>query len=156
MLNDLYSKDVLRLAATITRTDRLGAPDITVSRRAPTCGSSITIDLDIDTDGRVTDYGQDIHACALGQAAASIVAKQVVGKTLGELLPVAEQVRAMLVDGATSPEGDWTAFEALAPVHGYAPRHGAVMLALEAVIDGLGQLAGKPAMGQTDQLTRRS
>ncbi len=154
MLNDLYSKDVLRLAAVISRTERLDGPDVTVSRRAPTCGSSITVDLTVDEVGRVVDYGQDIHACALGQAAASIVAKNVIGKALKDLQPVTDRVRAMLLDGTERPGGDWAAFEALAPVHGFAPRHGAVMLALEAVIDGLSQLAGTSA--PDDQLTRRS
>ena len=154
MLNALYSKDVLRQAAKISRTERLPSPGITVTRRAPTCGSRIVIDLSADDGGRVLDYAQDIHACALGQAAASIVAQHVVGKRAADLIPVARQVRAMLLDGAGPPGGEWADFEVLAPVHNYAPRHGAVMLALEATLDALGQLTGDPGLPADQQLTR--
>lgn len=154
MLDALYSKDVLRHAASISRTDRLASPDITVSRRAPTCGSSITIDLVVDGGGRVMDYAQDIHACALGQASASIVARHVVGKNLADLISVARTVRAMLIDGTAAPSGEWSDFEALAPVHDFAPRHGAVMLAFEAVIDALSQLTGEAGPTSDQTLTR--
>lgn len=149
MLDALYSKDVLKAAGAISRTERLVSPDITLSHTAPLCGSRITIDLVADDAGRVTDYAQDIHACALGQAAASIVAQQVIGRSLQDMDAAANQVRAMLVGGARPPENEWANFAILAPVHDYSPRHGAVMLALEAVVDGLGG-------DTTGMLTRRS
>ena len=68
----LYSKKILALAADIPRTQRLEAPDATVKKRSPLCGSTVTVDLTL-ADGRVSDYGQDVKACALGQAAASVV-----------------------------------------------------------------------------------
>ena len=149
MLDALYSKDVIRHAAAISRTDRLAAPDVTLSHTAPLCGSRITIDLLLDAQGRVADYAQDIHACALGQAAASIVAQHIIGRTQEEVLSTANQVRAMLVEGTAPPDGSWADFAILAPVHDYSPRHGAVMLALETVLDAMG---GDP----TSMLTRRS
>ena len=149
MLDALYSKDVLRHAAAISRTDRLATPNVTLSHTAPLCGSRITIDLVIDDQGRVADYAQDIHACALGQAAASIVAQHIIGQSTDQIRTIADQVRAMLVEGTAPPDGDWADFAVLAPVHDYSPRHGAVMLALETVLDAIG---GDP----TSMLTRRS
>ena len=149
MLDALYSKDVLRHAAAISRTDRLAAPDVTLSHTAPLCGSRITIDLGVDDTGRVVDYAQDIHACALGQAAASIVAQHIIGQSGDQVRVIADQVRAMLVDGAHPPGDEWADFAILAPVHEYSPRHGAVMLALETVLDAMGGDA-------TGMLTRRS
>ena len=155
MLESLYSKDVLRKAASISRTERLENPDITLSHTAPLCGSRITVDLVVSTDGRISDYAQDIHACALGQAAASIVAEHIVGKSIAEMIAVVDQTRAMLLEGAAPPDGEWTDLGILAPVHDHEPRHGAVMLALETALDGLRQLMGEPLEAE-DFLTRRS
>ena len=155
MLDKLYSKDVLRHAASISRIERLRDADITLAHTAPLCGSRITVDMKVGNDGRIADYAQDIHACALGQASASIVAKHIVGKSADELADVAGQLRAMLVDGADPPGGEWSDLSALAPVHTYPPRHGAVMLALETALDGLNQLTGNDT-GAEDMLTRRS
>lgn len=41
----LYSGRILELAADMPRTDRLTAPDASVRRRSPVCGSTVTIDL---------------------------------------------------------------------------------------------------------------
>lgn len=68
----LYSDRILALAADIPCTERLDAPDASVKKRSPLCGSTVTVDLKV-ADGRVAGYGQDVKACALGQAAASVV-----------------------------------------------------------------------------------
>lgn len=68
----LYSQRILRLAADIPRTGRLTAPDGSASCRAPLCGSTVTVDVVLE-DGKVSDFAQDVKACALGQAAASVV-----------------------------------------------------------------------------------
>ena len=39
--------------------------------RSPLCGSTVTVDL-VVADGRIARFGQDVKACALGQAAASV------------------------------------------------------------------------------------
>ncbi|MDG1739154.1 MAG: iron-sulfur cluster assembly scaffold protein, partial [Paracoccaceae bacterium] len=74
----LYSSRILALAAEMPKTDRLDAPMATVKKRAPLCGSTVTVDLSIK-DGIITAYGQDVKACALGQAAASVVGSAIVG-----------------------------------------------------------------------------
>ena len=72
----LYSQRILALAADIPRLGRLAAPDASVKRRSPLCGSTVTVDLKVD-DGRITDFAQDVKACALGQASASAKASDV-------------------------------------------------------------------------------
>ena len=155
MLDALYSKDVLRRAAMIGRTGRLSAPDASVTRVSPVCGSRITVDITM-RNGVVTDYAQDIHACALGQSSASILAERVIGRPGSELREVAASLRAMLVDGAPPPDGDWSALAILAPVHAHKGRHGAVMLAFEAAIDAIAQATGEEAVPADQQLTKRS
>lgn len=155
MLDALYSKDVLRRAATIGRIGRLDAPGASVTRVSPVCGSRITIDIRMQ-DGRVSDYAQDVHACALGQSSAAILADKIVGKSLDELRETASALRAMLVDGAVPPEGDWSALAILAPVHEHRTRHGAVMLPFEAAVDAAAAIAGQDGIPPDTQLTKRA
>ncbi len=155
MLDALYNKDVLRRAATIGRTGRLAAPDASVTRVSPVCGSRITVDVTV-TDGVVSDYAQDVHACALGQSSAAVLAEKVVGREGAELREVARKLRAMLVDGAPPPDGDWAGLAILAPVHEHKTRHGAVMLPFEAVIDAIAEVTGEDGVAAGEQLTKRS
>lgn len=153
ILIGLYSKDILRKAGGISRTGRLEAPHITVTRRSPVCGSRVLVDLKVE-GGKVSDYAQEIHACALGQAAAAIVAEHVLGKTLDDMRGAARQMRAMIVDGAPPPDGEWAGLVILASVHGHKARHGAVLLALEAVVEGLAALSGEEGLTPDEQLTK--
>lgn len=44
----LYSERILALAADIPHLERLSNPQATVKRRAPLCGSTVTVDLVLD------------------------------------------------------------------------------------------------------------
>jgi NifU-like protein involved in Fe-S cluster formation len=155
MLNDLYTKDVLRAAAMISRVGRLQSPQASASRVSPICGSKITVDLNM-ADGVMTDYAQDIHACALGQAAASIVASHIIGKTPEDLAFAANQMRAMLTEGGEPPTGEWSGLGLLENVKNHKARHGAVLLALEAALDAASQIAGQNYETPSEQLTRKA
>ena len=91
----LYSGRILALAAHMPRTTRLEAPTATAKRRAPLCGSTVTVDVKL-ADGVVTDYAQDVKACALGQASAAIVGKNIVGLTVTEIQAGRDALFAML------------------------------------------------------------
>ena len=93
----LYSARILALAADIPHLGRLDAPDETVKRRSPLCGSAVTVDVTVE-DGKLTDLGQDVKACALGQAAAAVSGAAAVGATLEEITRGRDQLRAMLKD----------------------------------------------------------
>lgn len=139
MIDDIYSMDVLRLAGNISRTEGLAAPQASVSLSSPLCGSSITVDLNYAA-GRVTDFGQRIKACALGQAAASVMARTVIGKTLEELRQVRQRMALMLENEGPPPDGEWAALAALAPAGRVKARHGAIMLPFKAVIQAIEQI----------------
>src|SRR3954469_19796705 len=81
----LYNPQILRLAVEIPFHQRLAAPMATVEKRSPVCGSRVTLDLDMDEAGRVSAVGMLVHACALGQAAASLMGAHIVGRRAGEL-----------------------------------------------------------------------
>ena len=80
MIDQIYNRRILELAADIPRLGRLDQPDATATAHSKLCGSTITVDLTLQ-DGRVADYAQEVRACALGQASASIMARNIVGST---------------------------------------------------------------------------
>ncbi|ODM49993.1 iron-sulfur cluster assembly scaffold protein, partial [Ruegeria sp. PBVC088] len=97
----LYSGRILELAADIPHNARLEDPQVSVKKRSPLCGSTVTVDLTMK-DGRVADFGQDVKACALGQAAASVVGGAIIGRTPEEIQAARDALRAMLKeDGPT-------------------------------------------------------
>lgn len=132
-LDTLYNTRILELAAAISRTERLRAPDATASAASKLCGSTIEIDLKLDDAGRVSDYGQTVKACLLGQAAASVMAREAVGSTAAELRSIARQMRAMLKDNGAPPTGRWSDLAALELVRHYKARHASTLLPFEAV-----------------------
>lgn len=143
-LADLYSTRILALAAAISRTDRLAAPDATARAHSKLCGSTITVDLKVK-DGRVTDFGQSVKACLLGQAAASVMASHVVGSTVAELHEVTAQMRAMLTKNGPPPSGKWADLAALEPVRDVKGRHASTLLAFDAVERALDDIGAKAA-----------
>ncbi|WP_420397824.1 iron-sulfur cluster assembly scaffold protein [Nioella sp.] len=134
----LYSQRILALAADIPLTDRLEDPQATVRKRAPLCGSTVTVDLDIE-DGRIIRFGQDVKACALGQASAALMAAHIIGRTRAEVEQGRDQLRAMLKDGAPPPEAPFTGYEVLEPARDYKNRHASIMLAFEATAQAMGE-----------------
>lgn len=136
MIDDLYSAKLLRLAAEIPHAGRLAAPDGTAEKVSKLCGSRVVVDVQVDGD-RVTDFAQDVKACALGQAAASVLGQHVLGASLAELELTAEQFRAMLKHGGPPPEGRFADLAMLAPVKDYPARHTSTLLAFEAVTEAV-------------------
>ncbi|HZZ31194.1 MAG TPA: iron-sulfur cluster assembly scaffold protein [Phenylobacterium sp.] len=136
MIDDLYSAKLLALAANMPRIGRLAAPDASVEKIAKLCGSRVVVDVVVD-GGRVTDFAQDVRACALGQAAASVLGAQVIGASLEELEVTRSQFRAMLKDGAPAPDGRFSDLAMLAPVKDYPARHASTLLAFEAVTEAV-------------------
>ena len=145
MLNDIYNRRILELAADIPRLGRLPDPDGTARAHSRLCGSTVTVD--VATDGAtVTDFAHDVKACALGQASSSIMARHVVGSSLGELREVREAVRRMLRENAAPPDGRWSDLAVLEPVRDFKARHASTLLTFDAVVDALEQaLAKAPA-----------
>ena len=136
MIDDLYSAKLLALAANMPRIGRLAAPDASVEKIAKLCGSRVVVDVTV-ADGRVTDFAQDVKACALGQAAASVLGAHVVGASLDELEVTRNQFRAMLKDGAPAPDGRFSDLAMLAPVKDYPARHASTLLAFEAAAEAV-------------------
>lgn len=144
-INDLYSRRILKIAADLGRIGRLQAPDASATTASPLCGSRVTIDLAYDGE-RVTDFAHEVKACALGQTASSVMARNIVGCTAQELRAVRAQMRAMLKEGGPPPTGRWADLEVLEPVRAFKSRHASVLLTFDAVDKALTEIEGEQGL----------
>ncbi|HYP10588.1 MAG TPA: iron-sulfur cluster assembly scaffold protein [Xanthobacteraceae bacterium] len=145
MLNEVYNRRILELAAAIPRIGRLETPDASATALSKLCGSTVTIDLKMDGD-TVTDFAHEVKACALGQASSSIMARNIVGSNAHELRELREGVRKMLKEnGAPPANGKWADIAVLEPVRNYKARHASTLLTFDAVIDAIGQIEAQRA-----------
>ncbi len=132
----LYSARILALAADIPHLGRLDAPDASVTRRSPLCGSSVTVDVKV-TAGKLSALGQDVKACALGQAAAAITAEASEGATLEAVQKGRDQLKAMLKGKGGVPDAPFDGFEVLTPAVEYKNRHASILLSIEALAEAM-------------------
>ncbi|UWQ16633.1 iron-sulfur cluster assembly scaffold protein [Jannaschia sp. M317] len=133
----LYSGRILELAADMPATDPIAAPHASVRKRSPLCGSTVTVSLDVE-DGRIARYAQDVKACALGQASASVSGRVMLGLTAGDVRRGRDQLRAML-GGGPVPDSPFDGLEVLTPARDFRNRHASILLALDATVEALDQ-----------------
>lgn len=136
MIDDLYSAKLLKLAANLPHSGRLAAPQGSSEKIAKLCGSRVVVDVSLEGD-RVAEFAQDVKACALGQASASVLGAHVMGASLAEIELARDQFRAMLKDGASAPQGRFSDLSMLAPVKDYPARHASTLLAFEAAAEAV-------------------
>ena len=139
MINDVYNKKILGLAADIPLLGRLPDADATAVAHSKLCGSKVTVDVKM-RDGIVTGFGHDVKACALGQASSSIMARHVVGAKADELKALRETMHKMLKENGESPTGRWADCESLLPVRDFKARHASTLLTFDAVVDAVNQI----------------
>src|SRR5262249_59948195 len=73
MLNEVYNRRILELAGSIPRLGRLATPDASATAHSKLCGSTVTVDLQMDGDP-ATDFAHQGKACAPGQASSPVLA----------------------------------------------------------------------------------
>jgi NifU-like protein involved in Fe-S cluster formation len=129
----LYSQRILALAAAIPLTERLPSPQVTARKRSPLCGSTVTVDLDV-ADGRIAGFGQDVKACALGQASASVLGRHVAGASRCDIARARDMLAAMLTAGGPAPDAPFEELEILLPARDYRNRHASILLAWDATL----------------------
>ncbi|HWE17557.1 MAG TPA: iron-sulfur cluster assembly scaffold protein [Hyphomicrobiaceae bacterium] len=151
-LNEIYNQRILELSANIARTERLSDADATATAHSKLCGSTISVDVKLAGD-RVSAFGQTVKACLLGQAAASIMAQNIVGSDAGELRAVGAAMRQMLKANGPPPGGRWADLAVLEPVRDYKARHASTLLVFDAVEAALAEAEGKQAARKTDAQT---
>lgn len=130
----LYSQRILALAADIALSGRLAQPQVSAKRRSPLCGSTVTVDLRLDDDGRIADFRQDVKACALGQASAAVLGKHVIGASRDEIAATRDALAAMLKSGGPVPGAPFDELGVLEPAKDFRNRHASILLAWDATL----------------------
>ncbi|MDO5606042.1 MAG: iron-sulfur cluster assembly scaffold protein [Paracoccus sp. (in: a-proteobacteria)] len=132
----LYSKRILALAADIPHLGRIEDAQGSAMRRSPQCGSTVTAHVRMQ-QGRIADFGQEVRACALGQASAGVLGKGVMGASRAEIARGAAQLEAMLKGAGAPPDAPWQELEVLLPARDYPNRHASIMLSWQAALDAI-------------------
>ncbi|HEX8654538.1 MAG TPA: iron-sulfur cluster assembly scaffold protein [Allosphingosinicella sp.] len=138
----LYNRDILRLAASIPHLGRLDDAQASAERRSPVCGSRVVVDLTLDKEGRVAAVGQEVKACALGQASSALMAGHAVGRYPGEVAEARDAFAAWL-RGERDDPGDWPGLGVFADARAYPARHASILLAFEAAAEAALEAAAR-------------
>ncbi|ESQ86249.1 nitrogen-fixing protein NifU [Asticcacaulis sp. AC466] len=139
MIDDLYSREILRRTTQLQHVGHLDEPQAAVDKTAKLCGSTIHIELNVHGDV-VTDFAQQVQACALGQAAAAILSQHVVGATTAEVIAARDALRGLLKGEAAEFPDRFADLAILASVRDFPARHASTLLALEATSEAISSL----------------
>jgi NifU-like protein involved in Fe-S cluster formation len=142
----LYNRDILRLAAAIPHLGRLQHPQASVEKSSPVCGSRVAVDLALDGQGRVAALGQEVKACALGQASAALMGAHALGRTRAELVQARDALAAYLAGERDDP-GDWPGLALFADARRYPARHPSILLAFDAAAEAASKAQRAEARG---------
>ena len=134
MTTALYNRDILRLAASIPHLGRLERPQGSADKRSPVCGSRVAVDVVVVERGRVVEIGQEVKACALGQASAALMGADAIGRSAPEFLRARDDLAAFL-DGRSNDPGDWPGLELFRAARPHKARHPSILLAFDAVAE---------------------
>ena len=134
MPTTLYNRDILRLAASISHLGRLERPQGSAEKRSPVCGSRVAVDVRLDEKGRVAALGQEVKACALGQASAALMGAEAVGRDPAELAEARDALAGYLRGDRDEP-GSWPGLEIFSEARAYKARHPSILLAFEAAAE---------------------
>lgn len=132
----LYTPEVLGLATGLARFPLRGDLSLHGQARAPLCGSRIELALSCDEAGRITRLGLRAQACAIGQAAAALLAQAVIGQTRTEVESALAEIELWLIDPEAALPA-WPGFDAIVAARAYPARHGAILLPWKAALAAL-------------------
>ena len=127
MTDPPYTREILRLAASIPYLERFEDLEGATEGRSKTCGSKMRVAVELDWAGRVRIFRQAVEACAYGQASAALVGGHVIGRSRDEVVAALAELEAWLAGSGDSPEG-WPGLSVLEPARARKGRHGAILL----------------------------
>ncbi len=132
----LYTTDILRLAASLNEPCELEREDRRAELRSPTCGSRVTVAVQLGDDGKVQRLTQQVHACAFGQASAALMERSAIGRGHDQAAQAVLALSSWLAGECDDP-GDWPGLSALEPARSRRSRHGAILLPFRALLAAL-------------------
>src|SRR3546814_12408915 len=93
------------------------------------------VDVALDDEGRVAALGQEVKACALGQASAALMGAGVLGREPAELVEARDALSQYLA-GARDEPGDWPGLEVFSEARAYKARHPSILSPFGAGAEG--------------------
>ncbi len=135
-MKELYTSEIMSFAAHIPHIGALPDAHGQGVAHAKLCGSKISVWLNTK-NGKVCDFSQQVKACLVGQASASILGHNIIGSTRSEVAQARESVRIMLEEEGEPPTGKWADFALLVPVRNYKSRYSTVLIAFDAVLEAM-------------------
>jgi NifU-like protein involved in Fe-S cluster formation len=129
----LYTIEILRLAAALPDHHPLEREDGRAEMRSPTCGSTVSVAIQVDGHGTIEALALKVQACAFGQASSTLMANSAQGKSPGEIAEAVDALSGWLEEERPDP-GTWPGLSALAPARSRKSRHGAILLPFRALL----------------------
>ena len=147
-LNGLYGDAIMDHFRNPRHRPPVPDPDIQAHEFNPFCGDEVTLQIKLDSRGRVAAVSSVSQGCSIIQASASMMADAMQGKTLEQLMGLSRRFRgfmqgAQIGDGEIAELGD---LEALQVVRQYPVRIKCALLpwlALEEGIEGASSDVGE-------------
>lgn len=134
---ELYNPELLKLAATVQDAEHLDTPDIVETAHSAVCGSTVTVELNIDRSNQtVADFGYAVEACALTKAVIGVMKQAVIGQNFAQIMQAGRRLQRLLnEDGSVLSEDweGWSGLKILETAQDYTMRHHSIMLPFEAV-----------------------
>lgn len=128
----LYTPEVLMLATGLVNYRWDEGFALHGAARSPSCGSTLKVGMDLDEQGRVLRLGLAAQACAIGQAASAIMAKEAIGRSKEDFAETLAALQLWLAGEGDLPA--WPGLAAIAPARDFPGRHGAILLGWRAVL----------------------
>jgi NifU-like protein involved in Fe-S cluster formation len=122
-----YTREILRLAASIPHLVSFEELEGATERRSPTCGSRMRMAVELDWARRVVRVRQAVEACAYGQATAALMGGHVLGRSAEEVSAALKELEDWLGGKGGVPTA-WPGLDVLEPARSRKGRHGAILL----------------------------
>ena len=135
-LDELYREVILEHFKSSSHRGELPEAQIRSTGANPLCGDEVTFYLTL-RDGRVAQAQFNGKGCAISQAASSMLAETLEGKTLAEATRVIEAMKALMQGQAVDVSTDLGDLEALAGVRKFPVRVKCAALSWHVVEQGL-------------------
>ena len=128
-----YTRDILRLAASIPYLESFEELEVAPELRSKTCGSRVRMAVELDWAERIVRVRQAVEACAYGQASAALMGGHAMGRSAEEVRATIAELEGWLAGKCDVPRS-WPGLEALQPALPRTGRHGAILLPFQTLL----------------------
>ncbi len=103
-LDDLYREILLDHYRNPRNRRALESANASADGSNPLCGDEITLELQLDDDGRIADVAFSGDGCSISQASSSLMTEHIKGRNSEDAGAAIDAFQAMMVEGEEAPE----------------------------------------------------